>query len=507
MYSRYTMIKYKMIKKSGSNEKYAIYLIIILAILLRMYNINAESVWTDESISVQFGVQSLKDIFWNTEPTPPLHHIILHFWIEMFGISAIAIRSLSLIFGVASVYMIYLVGNLINKKIGIYAAALLAINPISILYSQEARAYTLLFFTSLLSMYFYIKYLKNDSKSNASLYIISSVLMIYTHVFGIFIILAQNIHYLSRHLLKKRDWKLIGKWMLAQVITIILFMPWLLNIRNIIADGHTAFLQSLAKPTLFTILELFKQFSTGIVTPMFGTVLILILIVLIILFLLSKEKKSVLILWLIIPLIIAWTISLLWVPIYSTRHASFIVIPLLIIIAAGLNTLPKKIKIFTFSTIVILTLGCVVIQQNTHTKDDWKSINEYIIGKNVDQTAIMSWYEALPLSYYYYPYCMLTEKSHDALYACLRPKGLISIKDSEDLDFVNAKKVLLITSRLENTPKSEYYINILKERYDFDEDITFYAYNKTIFTNRFFNTIEPEYPAFNKVTIYTLTRK
>jgi len=488
-----------MIKNSDSKKKYLILIVLLLAILLRAYNINSQSVWTDEAISVHTGLQSVKDIFWTLDPTPPLHNIILHFWIELFGMSAIAIRSLSVILSVASVYMIYLVGNLINKKIGIYAALLLAISPISILYAQEARAYTLLFLTSLLSMYFYIKYLKNDSKINTIGYIISSALMMYSYVFGICIILAQNIYCLFH----KMNWK----WIITQVTILLLYLPWLLIIPRIITNNYSSGVLAWTQPVLVTLLEAFGQFSIGIVSPMFGILLMVIFLILIVVFLLSKEKKSLLLLWFTLPIIIPLLITILLLPIYSTRHTSFAVIPFILIIALGLNTLPKKIKSITLIIIVILTLSCVIIQQNTHTKDDWKKITQYIGEKNVSQIAIMSWYEAMPLSYYYNPHCILTEKNEDAVYACLKPLGVIAIQDSNDVNSINATKVLLVTSRLANTPKSEEYIKTLKEHYYFEENVTFYAYDKTFFTNQFFNTIDPKYGAFNRVVVYTLVKK
>ena len=91
-------------RPQGKNyEKYYIDVILLLALLLGFYHIGFESVWTDESISVHSGLQSVRDIFWGIEPTPPLHSILLHFWMQIFGVSAIALRSLSLLFSVASV--------------------------------------------------------------------------------------------------------------------------------------------------------------------------------------------------------------------------------------------------------------------------------------------------------------------------------------------------------------------------------------------------------------------
>ena len=78
-----------------------------------------------------------------TEVATPQYHLLLHLWMTLFGTSLFALRFLSLIFGVFATIIIYLLGRrLFNEEVGLISALILAISPLNIEYSQEARICT-----------------------------------------------------------------------------------------------------------------------------------------------------------------------------------------------------------------------------------------------------------------------------------------------------------------------------------------------------------------------------
>lgn len=122
--------------------------VIALGAFLRFYNIGAQPLWLDEGYSFQFAQLPLSQL-WGTEalsePNPPLYYTLLKLWIFFFGESEAALRSLSAIIGILTIPLVYMLGKTLdNQQLGIITALLLAISPINIQYSQEARAYTLL---------------------------------------------------------------------------------------------------------------------------------------------------------------------------------------------------------------------------------------------------------------------------------------------------------------------------------------------------------------------------
>jgi uncharacterized membrane protein len=73
-----------------------------------------------------------------------LHGLLLHGWIEAFGISDAVVRAPSAIAGVVIVLMIYRLGAvLFTTGVGYAAAAFAAVHPLLVRYSQEARSYAL----------------------------------------------------------------------------------------------------------------------------------------------------------------------------------------------------------------------------------------------------------------------------------------------------------------------------------------------------------------------------
>ncbi|MBW3020010.1 glycosyltransferase family 39 protein, partial [Candidatus Woesearchaeota archaeon] len=131
-------------------------LILLLSFLLRVWGIN-EPIWVDEAISLNYAQQPLmKGIELTLNDVHlPIHNIMLHFWP---GDSLISARMLSVLFGVLTVFMIYLIAKeLFDEKTGLIASFLYSLSTLAIYYSQEARVYSLLTFAVCLSMYFLIK--------------------------------------------------------------------------------------------------------------------------------------------------------------------------------------------------------------------------------------------------------------------------------------------------------------------------------------------------------------
>ena len=128
---------------------------------------------------------------------------------QIFGQSEFSVRFPALIFGVLSIFMIYKLGKaLFNPEIGLISALILAVSPFQIHYSQEARPYSLLMLLSLISTYYFVKFIKSKdkenfhykfdypvhkisnfikNKKNIGIYIVSTLIGIYTHYFIFFL--------------------------------------------------------------------------------------------------------------------------------------------------------------------------------------------------------------------------------------------------------------------------------------------------------------------------------
>jgi mannosyltransferase len=147
---------------------------------------------------------------------------------KLFGDSEFSIRFPSLIFGVLSIGAIYQVGKLLfDARKGLIAAFLLALSTFHIYYSQEARPYSLTVFLALLSFSGFIKCHQEWNLNRSIGYVVSSTLLLYSHVIGIFFIAAQNLYMLTLYLFFKNDKSISLKhWLILQGSVGLLFLPW-----------------------------------------------------------------------------------------------------------------------------------------------------------------------------------------------------------------------------------------------------------------------------------------
>ena len=75
---------------------------------------------------------------------PPLYYVLLHGWMEVFGTSNIAVRSLSGLFGVLCLPLAFVIGRRRGGPLlGWIALAVVAVSPFAVRYSDEARMYSL----------------------------------------------------------------------------------------------------------------------------------------------------------------------------------------------------------------------------------------------------------------------------------------------------------------------------------------------------------------------------
>ena len=169
-------------------------LLLALATFLRIVALGRKSFWLDEAASSMLARSD-----WHTfvtallqrEANMALYYLLLRGWIHV-GTSEACLRLLSVVFGVAAVPIMYQLGQaLFGTKTARIAAFLMTIHVFHIQYSQEARGYALVVFLALLSSYFFVRLLPSATKTTQAAYILASILTVYAHVFGAWILPAQ----------------------------------------------------------------------------------------------------------------------------------------------------------------------------------------------------------------------------------------------------------------------------------------------------------------------------
>lgn len=173
--------------------------LLIISFLLRIYRLDVQSPWADEMFTLinSSSKKSMIEIFkvLKDDVHPPLYYYIIHFFSLIFGDSSYIARLISVVFGVAGLAaMYYLAKELFgNKNIGLIAVAFLTFNFYHITYSQEARMYTMMFFSTVMAFLYLIRFIKNPGYKSAVFYALFSTLMVYSHFFAMFTLIAQYV--------------------------------------------------------------------------------------------------------------------------------------------------------------------------------------------------------------------------------------------------------------------------------------------------------------------------
>lgn len=141
-------------------SKYFILPVLILSVFLRLISLN-QSLWLDEATTALVAKMPLNDIFGKFvggDFHPPLYYLLMKTWVNVFGSSEISLRIPSVIFGVGTVFFIYLIAKKISgNKAAILSSLLASTSGLLIYYSQEARMYMMVAFLVTAVFYFFIE--------------------------------------------------------------------------------------------------------------------------------------------------------------------------------------------------------------------------------------------------------------------------------------------------------------------------------------------------------------
>jgi mannosyltransferase len=384
------------------NKVILVLLICGVGFFLRFYALGAESFWFDEKMSLYFSQRDLVSILnppGSETQVPPLYYILLHFWIGLFGTSEIAVRSLSAILGSLSIVALYKLGKyLFNVKIAIYSSLILAVSIFQIYFSQEARMYSLLTLTTLLSIFFFLKSLNENRLRFWIGYIIASILMLYTHFYGVFILIFQFSYLLLYY---RNRTGCVKKCLVAFSLVTLGFFPWLIKLLEVtpyILEGHSA-IAWIPEPNIILILGTILIFCNSSVVGLlvFGYSIRSI-------FQLANLKKyfnklsfseslkgiqayffdsskfgiNFCFIWMGIPIILSLLISLIFQPIYLPKYLILVSPVFYLLVSKGLTRKGPKVS---YILVLILLIDSAMISYSYYTnfnKEQWRAAAIYI---------------------------------------------------------------------------------------------------------------------------------
>ncbi len=376
-----TKQKSKILSFLDKNWAFALIVLLISSLLVRIISLLKSSIWHDEGFSLMLASRSPLDIWLGSarDVHPPLYYEILHFWTEIFGNSVLSVRSLSLVAGIIVVWLGYQIAFMISKKrnVALLAGLLLSLNPFLIRYSQEVRMYGILGVFLLIAIIGLIKVSK-DSKDwfGYVLYVIGVSAGLYTHYFTAMVVIAFWIYIVSIYFIKNKITLITNwRWWLANILALLIFLPWVPSMMAQFTRAQG--LGWLSKTSIRTLNDTVWQFITFtdarqilILIYWLVPILILGLVVYVCIKDRSREKFSrLLALFTFLPLIMAIMISFIR-PVFHERYFVFSAIGLCLMMALAIYYIFLNNKYLAISIALIIVLIQLVGIRNVYAQSN-----------------------------------------------------------------------------------------------------------------------------------------
>ncbi len=169
----------------------------LLAAVLRLADLSQQSFWYDEAFTPVHVlhpslVATLRSVV-HTENSPPLWYLIAWADSKVFGTGEVALRLPSALAGIATVLLAWAIGRELTgrRATAIAVAAFVAVNPIFVWYSQEARAYGLFVLTGALAMLCFLRALHDPTPRGMWLFALAGTFALLSHYFAVFLLIPM----------------------------------------------------------------------------------------------------------------------------------------------------------------------------------------------------------------------------------------------------------------------------------------------------------------------------
>ncbi|MFI5266043.1 MAG: glycosyltransferase family 39 protein [Chloroflexota bacterium] len=213
--------------------------ILLVGFGVRVLGLGIQDLSDDEAFFVQIAHQgTYLQLAGSAEPHPPLYLALLQGWMFPAGVTEYAVRFLSILFGLATVAAVYQLGRQVAaERLGLAVAAVAAVNPYQIFYSQTTRDYQIACFFGLVSVVTLLWAMRRPKLLPA--YVVSVLLAMFSHYYALAIVLFEQALLLGW--LWRRHFKGLGRWLAADGCIALVFLPWALYSLRTVANyepGH-----------------------------------------------------------------------------------------------------------------------------------------------------------------------------------------------------------------------------------------------------------------------------
>lgn len=388
-------------KNSLLKKSILVFLIILIAACLRLYNLNFEDYWLDEqasfwvadpTLTINETLQRGKELDRGTSIT---YNILLKTFFSILNYSPSIGRYLPFIFGLISIpALCYLTFQIKKNESYLLVGVLSSINFYLISYSQEVRVYSLVFFISILSIILFFKLIDGEyeTKKNylyAFFYVLVSLFGTCLHIF-FFIVIISQFSFLFLNLIFNKKKLFFSLFCILTIPILYLVFMYEYLILQIGIKDH--WVQQVNIDFFYNFF-----FSRFFGSKIMGIIYLFILLYLVFInktkILKFDNKNFLLVLIIFFSFFLPLTYGLIKQPILTDRYIIFVLVPVFILISTLiLDIKPAKKKYLIL--LVILTSSLInnylEIFNREKSKPEFSKSIEYISNSNIKNIFVKS---------------------------------------------------------------------------------------------------------------------
>lgn len=384
--------------------------VLLLALMLRLYQLGEQSLWWDEAQTWWFASHSISElipIIIENDQHPPLYYILMAAWLKV-DTSEWWMRFLSVIFSVSAIPFVFAIGRMHSFPTGMIAAGVIACSPIQIQYAQEARMYAMMFFFAAIVMWSVAK-LITEERPNARVrvaYVIGSVGALYSHNTGVFLVFTALLVLAWNFRHEKARLRLVAS---LTGVVILSWLPWIPSLMGQFNEtGKHFWLPSLEPGVIFHAIEQivvpFHYHHAIAVRILLVLVIVAIALIGVRAFRNDRRLSVFTIAFIAIPFLSMTFISV-WRPILLPKTVLWMMLPLSILTGAAVSSIKRRHVAFAAGIVVLLIAANGGFYYfGSVQKEDWRSAARMV--HTLAQQSVLPLYTSplseIPLHYYWH---------------------------------------------------------------------------------------------------------
>ncbi len=387
--------------------------ILLIGAGLRLAILDRWSLWEDEFFTLlSRGPAPLPDLLVAAgDPHPPLYFLLVRVTLGVFGPDPTPLRLLSVVLSLGTIVVVFQFGrSVFDARTGLVAALLIAVSTVHIHFGRTIRMYSLFTFVAGLSWYGYVAlrtdeqcfdWLPQPGRTPTILYTLSTLAMLYTHVFGLFVLVSQHAYrWITTTGLVPRD-----RWYRLQAVIFAGFVPWLVvlliqlretimgsngvAIRWIPSPSYGLFRETLlfhaGYPNVYPVLATSETTLVAVIAISFVFNVALVFSVLTYdigdgptYYFVGGRQAGMFAIFLLSVVCVPFILSFM-LPIFVPRYTLAAGIPLVILVARGLVNVPERH--WRLALLGVLLVGSAVTTAayaTSPSQEDWRGVAAHV---------------------------------------------------------------------------------------------------------------------------------